>query len=161
MKHEVSDGNKRQENPLMDCSLMMSPELNDEQKSQLAELLQTHTFSGIFTKTDKSATKGTNVKHRIQPGNHAPIKQRAYRVSPMERRIIRNEVQKILEKAPENKVLGHLVSGNGVRPDPDKVKAVSSFLFTKNACDIRSFFGLCSYFRRFIKDFCYLAEPLQ
>ncbi|GFR15466.1 hypothetical protein TNCT_371421 [Trichonephila clavata] len=60
MKHEMSDGNKRQENPLMDCSLMMSPELNDEQKSQLAELLQT--FSGIFTKTDKSATKGTNVK---------------------------------------------------------------------------------------------------
>ncbi|GFV10525.1 retrovirus-related Pol polyprotein from transposon 412 [Trichonephila clavipes] len=23
------------------------------------------------------------------------------------------------------------------------------------------FFGLCSYFRRFIKGFCYLAEPLQ
>ncbi|GFQ77521.1 retrovirus-related Pol polyprotein from transposon 297 [Trichonephila clavata] len=75
----------------------MSPELNDEQKSQLAELLRT--FSGIFTKTDKSATTGTNGKHRIHTGNHAPINQRAYRVSPTERRIVHNEVQKILEKS--------------------------------------------------------------
>ncbi|GFQ75999.1 hypothetical protein TNCT_262891 [Trichonephila clavata] len=74
MKHEMPDGNKRQEKPLTDCSLMMSPELNDEQKSQLGELLRT--FSGIFTKTDKSATTGTNVKHRIHTDNHAPIKPR-------------------------------------------------------------------------------------
>ncbi|GFQ78148.1 transposon Ty3-G Gag-Pol polyprotein [Trichonephila clavata] len=96
VKHEMSDGNKRQENPLTDCSLMMSPGLKDEQKSQLAELLRT--FSGIFTKTDKSATPGTNVKHRFHTGNHAPINQLAYRVSPTERRIIRTEVQKMLEK---------------------------------------------------------------
>ncbi|GFQ71385.1 transposon Ty3-G Gag-Pol polyprotein [Trichonephila clavata] len=88
MKHEVSDGNKRQENILMDCSLMMSPELNDEQKSQLAELLRI--FSGIFTKTDKLATIGTNVKHRIHTGNHASINQRSYRVSLTERRIVRS-----------------------------------------------------------------------
>ncbi|GFQ66306.1 retrovirus-related Pol polyprotein from transposon 297 [Trichonephila clavata] len=135
MKHEMSYGNKRQENLLTDCSLMISPELNDEQKSLLSELLRT--FSGIFTKTDKSATTGTNVKHRIHTGNHAPINQRAYQGSPTERRIIRNEVQKILEKAREFKVLGHLVSGNGVRPDPDKVKAVSSFPIPKNVHDIR------------------------
>ncbi|GFV17473.1 transposon Ty3-I Gag-Pol polyprotein [Trichonephila clavipes] len=51
---------------------------------------------------------------------------------------------------------------NGVRPDPpDKIKAVRNFPTPKNIHDIRSFLGLCSYFRRFIKGFCYLAEPLQ
>ncbi|GFU03305.1 retrovirus-related Pol polyprotein from transposon 17.6 [Trichonephila clavipes] len=61
----------------------------------------------------------------------------------------------------EVKILGHLVSSNGVRPDPDKIKAVRNFPTPKNIHDIRSFLGLCSYFRRFIKGFCYLAEPLQ
>ncbi|GFQ84912.1 hypothetical protein TNCT_306611 [Trichonephila clavata] len=60
----MSDGSKRQENPLTDYSLMMSSELNDEQKSQIAEVLGT--LSGVFTKTDKSTTTDTNVKHRIQ-----------------------------------------------------------------------------------------------
>ncbi|GFW18231.1 hypothetical protein TNCV_4007701 [Trichonephila clavipes] len=40
----------------------------------------------------------TNVKHRIFTGDHAPINQRAYRVSPTERRIIHEEVQKMLDE---------------------------------------------------------------
>ncbi|GFR04615.1 retrovirus-related Pol polyprotein from transposon 297 [Trichonephila clavata] len=49
-------------------------------------------------KTDKSATTGSNVKHRIHTGNHASISPRTYRVLLTERRIICNEVQKMLEK---------------------------------------------------------------
>ncbi|GFU81145.1 retrovirus-related Pol polyprotein from transposon 297 [Trichonephila clavipes] len=290
----------------MNCSLMMSPELSDEQRNKLSELLRK--FSGLFTKTDKSTAAKTNVKHRIFTGDHAPINQRAYRVSPTERRIIHEEVQKMLDEgivqpsespwsspivlvrkkdvyplpriddtldclkgakffssmdlrsgywqieideadrektafitpeglyefkvmpfglcnapatfermmdnllrnfkwtmclcylddiivfsetfedhlirlrlvlkclqeaglklnskkclfaAQEVKILGHLVSSNGVRPDPDKIKAVRNFPTPKNIHDIRSFLGLCSYFIRFIKGFCYLAEPLQ
>ncbi|GFT44651.1 retrovirus-related Pol polyprotein from transposon 17.6 [Trichonephila clavipes] len=129
----------------------MSPELSDEQRNKLSELLRK--FSGLFTKTDKSTAAKTNVKHRIFTGDHAPINQRAYRVSPTERRIIHEEVQKMLDEgivqpsespwsspvvleaglklnsmkclfaAQEVKILGHLVSSNGVRPDPDKIKA--------------------------------------
>ncbi|GFQ77995.1 hypothetical protein TNCT_632931 [Trichonephila clavata] len=51
--------------------------------------------------------------------------------------------------AREIKVLGHLVSGNGVRPNPDKVKAVSSFPIPKNVRDIRSFL-----------DFAHTSEDL-
>ncbi|GFX46344.1 retrovirus-related Pol polyprotein from transposon 297 [Trichonephila clavipes] len=303
----------------------MSPELSDEQRNKLSELLRK--FSGLFTKTDKSIAAKTNVKHRIFTGDHAPINQRAYRVSPTERRIIHEEVQKMLDEgivqpsespwsspvvlvrkkdgswrfcvdyrklnsvtkkdvyplpriddtldclkgakffssmdlrsgywqieideadrektafitpeglyefkvmpfglcnapatfermmdnllrnfkwtmclsylddiivfsetfedhlirlrlvlkclqeaglklnskkclfaAQEVKILGHHVSSNGVRPDPEKIKAVRNFPTPKNIHDIRSFLGLCSYFRRFIKGFCYLAEPLQ
>ncbi|GFU71372.1 retrovirus-related Pol polyprotein from transposon 297 [Trichonephila clavipes] len=48
--------------------------------------------------TDKSTAAKTNVKHRIFTGDHAPINQRAYRVSPTERRIIHEEVQKMLDE---------------------------------------------------------------
>ncbi|GFU88165.1 hypothetical protein TNCV_1828221 [Trichonephila clavipes] len=80
----------------MNCSLMISPELSDEQRNKLSELLRK--FSGLFTKTDKSTAAKTNVKHRIFTGDHAPINQRAYRVSPTERRIIHEEVQKMLDE---------------------------------------------------------------
>ncbi|GFT04584.1 transposon Ty3-I Gag-Pol polyprotein [Trichonephila clavipes] len=80
----------------MNCSLMMSPELSDEQRNKLSELLRK--FSGLFTMTDKSTAAKTNVKHRIFTGDHAPINQRAYRVSPTERRIIHEEVQKMLDE---------------------------------------------------------------
>ncbi|GFV39871.1 retrovirus-related Pol polyprotein from transposon 297 [Trichonephila clavipes] len=53
----------------MNCSLMMSPELSDEQRNKLSELLRK--FSGLFTKTDKSTAAKTNVKHRIFTGDHA------------------------------------------------------------------------------------------
>ncbi|GFQ91477.1 uncharacterized mitochondrial protein AtMg00860 [Trichonephila clavata] len=63
--------------------------------------------------------------------------------------------------ATEIKVLGHLVSGKGVKPDPDKFEAVNSFPTPKKIHDVRSFLGLCSHYRRFIKNFCFLAKPLQ
>ena len=62
--------------------------------------------------------------------------------------------------AQEVKILDQLVSGNDVRPDPQKKKAVSNFPIIKNVHDLRSSLGLCLNFRRFIKGFCYLDEPL-
>lgn len=56
--------------------------------------------------------------------------------------------------------LGHIISQNGVQPNPDKVKAVTDFPTPKSSKDIKSFLGLVSYYRRFIQDFSKLAKPL-
>ncbi|KAL0325108.1 UNVERIFIED_CONTAM: Retrovirus-related Pol polyprotein from transposon gypsy [Sesamum radiatum] len=56
--------------------------------------------------------------------------------------------------------LGHVVSKEGVQPDPEKVKAIMEWEPPENESKVRSFLGLAGYYRRFVKDFSVVAKPL-
>ena len=57
--------------------------------------------------------------------------------------------------------LGHVVSENGVSTDPSKVSKILDWPIPRNVSELRSFLGLASYYRRFIKDFAKIAVPLH
>lgn len=61
---------------------------------------------------------------------------------------------------PELKYLGHVVSADGIKVDPDKTKAVDQWPTPRNPKDIRAFLGLANYFRKFVPSFSMIAAPL-
>jgi len=56
--------------------------------------------------------------------------------------------------------LGHLINEHGIKPDPKKVEAIINVKEPTNVTEVRSFIGLCSYYRKFIPQFSKIAEPL-
>lgn len=60
----------------------------------------------------------------------------------------------------EIKFLGHQVSVHGIEPLPDKLETIRDWPTPRCVRDVRAFFGLASYYRRFVKGFATIAEPL-
>src|SRR5256886_9126577 len=57
--------------------------------------------------------------------------------------------------------LGHVIDSQGIRTDPEKIEKVKKFPIPKTITQLRSFLGLASYYRKFIRDFSRIAGPLN
>lgn len=55
--------------------------------------------------------------------------------------------------------LGHVITPNGIKPNPQKIEAIRKFPIPKTSKQIKSFLGLLGYYRRFIKDFAKITKP--
>lgn len=56
--------------------------------------------------------------------------------------------------------LGYTISHKGISPNSRGVETILKFPMPLNVHDIRTFIGLCSYFRKFIGKFSIIAKPL-
>ena len=56
--------------------------------------------------------------------------------------------------------LGHLVSGYGIEPLPEKLDAVENMPPPKTPKEVRQFLGLVGYYRKFVPKFADIARPL-
>lgn len=56
--------------------------------------------------------------------------------------------------------LGHLISGEGIQTDPEKIKSITEFPTPRNHRNLRGFLGLTGYYRRFSKHYAETIVPL-
>ncbi len=61
---------------------------------------------------------------------------------------------------PQTKFLGHVLSHDGLHTDPSTISAVKDFPIPTNIQELRGFLGLANYYRKFIKSFAHIAQPL-
>jgi hypothetical protein len=69
-------------------------------------------------------------------------------------------IAKCIFAAPKVSNLGHILSKEGVSPDPSKVTAIWNFPRPKTIRDVRVFLWLSGYYRPFIKDYAAISRPL-
>ena len=58
------------------------------------------------------------------------------------------------------KFLGHEVDEEGIRIDPKRTESIQTWPIPKNPEDVRVFLGLTGFFRRYVKNYSKIANPL-
>jgi len=57
--------------------------------------------------------------------------------------------------------LGHVVSEERIGTDPEKIRAITEWPVPENLRAVRAFLGLCSYYRKYVRDFARISAPLH
>ena len=93
----------------------------------------------------------TRTEHRIH------VKQVLHRLREADLQV---DIKKCEFDVSETAFLGVLVSGEGLRMDPQKVKAVLDWVQPTNLKEVQGFIGFANFYRRFIQDFSKIVKPL-
>lgn len=56
--------------------------------------------------------------------------------------------------------LGHIVTDEGVKPNPSKIESIKKWPVPRNQKELKGFLGLLGYYRKFVRDFAKITKPL-
>jgi hypothetical protein len=62
---------------------------------------------------------------------------------------------------PELKYIGHVIGNQTLKPDPEKISAITSFQRPECKQDLQRFLGMVNYLAKFCNSLSELASPLR
>ena len=70
------------------------------------------------------------------------------------------DIKKSEFSVTRTKFLGFIISTEGIAVDPDKISAITDWREPETVKGVQSFLGFCNFYRRFVRDFGFIALPL-
>ena len=58
-------------------------------------------------------------------------------------------------------LLGHVVSGEGISTDPEKIRVIKEWWVPADESQLRAFLGTAGYYRQFVPNYAHIASPLH
>lgn len=70
------------------------------------------------------------------------------------------QVDKCKFFSKETEYLGHVLTNEGIKPNNKKIEIIKNLNIPKTKKEIKSFIGLTGYYRKFIKDYAKVVQPM-
>lgn len=78
----------------------------------------------------------------------------------LESKNLKIQVDKCNFMRKETEFLGHILTKDGMKPNPNKIKVIEKLELPKTERQIKSFLGLTGYYRKFVKNYAKVAQPI-
>jgi len=78
----------------------------------------------------------------------------------LEEKQLYEKTSKCFFEVQEVDYLGHIISHEGVKVEPNKIKAIKEWKVPTTINKLRGFIGLTGYYRNFFKDYGRIVAPL-
>ena len=85
-------------------------------------------------------------------------------IALMERCVLRNiklNLEKLRIKCKEIKFVGHIITDQGIKPDPEKVSAIKQMAVPENKTALLRFIGMINYLSPFCPNLSATIQPLM
>lgn len=60
----------------------------------------------------------------------------------------------------DTEFLGHILTKEGIKPNPNKIKEIENLKLPKTEKKLKGFLGMTGYYRKFIRDYAKIAYPM-